>query len=320
MLVLLHGPDEFLSDRGAADAVAAARQTDPDLEITEIDASASDASLRIAEAGSADLFGTRHVLVLHNADAMSAGVCQQALDSATDSPVIAHHRGGNRGPAILKELKKHAGATVACQAIKKGRALNDFVLAEFRRHGRRIAGDAMALLIEAVGTDLADLSAAASQLCADTDENPISAATVTTYFRGVAEISGYQIADAVINRNTADVLRRLRQAQVAADGARTGPAIVAAVASQLRQLIAFSTCPPGMSEADIAKAVSVPPWRIRSLRTQSRKWTTSQLAAGIVTMAALDAKVKGGLREGQQLDSAQKLQALEHHLVDLASG
>lgn len=316
-LVLLTGSDPFLSARAVEDTVREWRKADPDLVVEEISAAASDVRLRLAEASGEDLFGTRSILVISEADAIGDSV--DAIVAAADtSPVIAHHRAGRSGQPALKTLKKAADTTIECQPLKKGRALSDFVTAEFRRHKRRITTDAMALLIEAVGTDLADLSSAAHQLCADAQSDPIDAHVVGQYFRGVAELSGYQVADAVMLGHPAEVLQRLRQAQIAADGARTGPAIVAAVAGSVRQLIALSACPPGLSDAEVARQVSVPPWKVRTLRSQLRRWKPAQLASAVTLLADLDARVKGGLREGEQLDPAQKIHALERDLIALA--
>lgn len=316
-LVLLTGSDPFLSARAVQDTVRQWRAADRDLGVEEISGSAPDVRMRLAEAGGEDLFGTRSILVVTEADALGDAV-QDLLDAAADSPVIAHHRAGRAGQAGLKKLKKAADSTVDCAPVKKGRALNDFVGAEFRRHSRRITSDALSLLIQAVGTDLADLSAAAHQLCSDSDANPIDATVVGRYFRGVAELSGYQVADAVMLGHPSEVLERLRQAQIAADGARTGPAIVAAVAGSVRQLIALSACPPGMSDADVGRQIGAPPWKIRSLRAQARRWRPAHLAEAVTLLADLDARVKGGLRDGEQLDAAQKLHALERDLIALS--
>jgi DNA polymerase-3 subunit delta len=316
-LVLLTGSDPFLSARAITDTVREWRRADPELGVEQISGSSSDVRMRIAEAGGEDLFGTRSILVISEADAIGDAV-DALLDAATQSPVIAHHRAGRTGPAILKQLKKAADTTIDCQPLKKGRALTEFVGAEFRRHKRRITSDALVLLIEAVGTDLADLSSAAHQLAWDSQTDPIDADVVGQYFRGVAELSGYQVADAVMVGHPAEVLQRLRQAQIAADGARTGPAIVAAVAGSVRQLIALSACPPGLSDADVARQVGAPPWKVRILRSQARRWTPTQLAQAVTLLADLDARVKGGLREGEQLDAAQKVHALERDLIALA--
>ncbi len=316
-LVLLTGSDPFLSARAIDDTVRSWQKSEPDLGVEQISATVSNIRLRLAEAGGEDLFGTRSILVITDVDVIGDAL-DALLDSAKTSPVIAHHRGGRSGQAALKELKKRADDTIECAPLKKGRALSEFVNNEFRRHKRRITSDALALLIEAVGTDLADLSSAAHQLTSDAQTDPIDAEVVGQYFRGVAELSGYQVADAVMLGRPADVLHRLRQAQIAADGARTGPAIVAAVAGSVRQLIALSACPPGMSEAEIAREISVPPWKVRTLRSQMRRWKPAQLASAVTLLADLDARVKGGLRDGEQLDAAQKLHALERDLIELA--
>ncbi|MCU0296054.1 MAG: hypothetical protein MUD05_08370, partial [Candidatus Nanopelagicales bacterium] len=196
-LVLLTGSDPFLSARAIEDTVRTWQKADPDLGVEELSAAASDVRLRLAEAGGEDLFGTRNILVVTDVDAIGDSL-DALLDSAASSPVIAHHRGGRGGQAALKELKKQAQTTIECAPLKKGRALSDFVTTEFKRHKRRITSDALTLLIEAVGTDLADLSSAAHQLTSDSESDPIDADVVGQYFRGVAELSGYQVADAVM--------------------------------------------------------------------------------------------------------------------------
>lgn len=316
-LVLLTGSDPFLSSRAVEDTVRGWKKSDPDLVVEEISGGASDVRLRLAEAGGEDLFGTRSILVVSEADAIGDAL-PELLGAAESSLVIAHHRGGRGGQAALKDLKRAADTTLDCQPLKKGRALSDWVTAEFRRHRRRITNDGLQLLIEAVGTDLADLSSAAHQLASDSDADPIDAGIVGQYFRGVAELSGYQVADAVMIGRPSEVLMRLRQAQIAADGARTGPAIVAAVAGSVRQLIALSACPPGMNDADVARQIGAPPWKVKQLRPLLRRWTQAQLAQAVTLLADLDARVKGGLREGEQLDAAQKLHALERDLIALA--
>lgn len=316
-LILLTGSDPFLSARAISDTVREVRKVEPDLVVEEISGTATDVRMRLAEAGGEDLFGTRSILVVSEADAIGDAL-DALLDAAQTSPVIAHHRAGRAGQSTLKQLKKAADTTIECQPLKKGRALSEFVSAEFRRYKRRITSDALSLLIEAVGTDLADLSSAAHQLSSDSDTDPIDAEVVGRYFRGVAELSGYQVADAVMLGHPTEVLQRLRQAQIAADGARTGPAIVAAVAGSVRQLIALSACPPGMSEGEIARQVGAPPWKVRTLRSQSRRWNPTHLAQAVILLADLDARVKGGLREGEQLDAAQKIHAMERDLISLA--
>jgi DNA polymerase-3 subunit delta len=71
--------------------------------------------------------------------------------------------------------------------------------------------------------------------------------------------------------------------------------------------------PPGASDADIAKEVGVPPWKVGQLRRQWSRWSGDQrrIAASVVALADADGAMKGGVREGSSLDADQKLLALE---------
>jgi DNA polymerase-3 subunit delta len=48
-----------------------------------------------------------------------------------------------------------------------------------------------------------------------------------------------------------------------------------------------------MKEADLAREVGVPPWKLRSLREQSRGWSEAGLARAIRAVAQADADIKG---------------------------
>ena len=49
----------------------------------------------------------------------------------------------------------------------------------------------------------------------------------------------------------------------------------------------------GMRDADLAREVGVPPWKLRSLRDQARGWTDVGLARAIRAVAQADADIKG---------------------------
>jgi DNA polymerase-3 subunit delta len=48
-----------------------------------------------------------------------------------------------------------------------------------------------------------------------------------------------------------------------------------------------------MREADLAREVGVPPWKLKSMRSQARGWDQAGLAAALKAVAAADADVKG---------------------------
>ena len=68
---------------------------------------------------------------------------------------------------------------------------------------------------------------------------------------------------------------------------------------------------PGLSDADLARQVSVPPWKLRTLRAQLRLMKPAQLRAGGDAARRPRCPGEGWLREGEQPDAAQKLHALE---------
>ncbi len=177
-------------------------------------------------------------------------------------------------------------------------------------------------LYDAIGQDLGLLVGAVSQLVSDVDANPITADDVHHYFAGVADVSGFTIADAVWERRYAEALRTLRQAMLTADAGRVGPSTVSSLASGLRTLVRVGGMPPGASEADVAREAGVPPWKVKTLRRQWSRWSGDQrrLAASVVALADADGAMKGGVREGTSLDTEQKLLALEILVARTAAG
>ena len=155
------------------------------------------------------------------------------------------------------------------------------------------------------------LASAASQLSADVDHDPITREDVAAYFEGVAEVSGFAISDAVWDRRAVDALRMLRQSMMSGDSIAVPT--VSAMAIGLRQIVRVAGMSPAASEADVAREVAVPPWKVKQLRRQWAGWSGDQrrLAAAAVALADADVAAKGGLTRGSALDPEQKLLALE---------
>jgi DNA polymerase-3 subunit delta len=69
--------------------------------------------------------------------------------------------------------------------------------------------------------------------------------------------------------------------------------VTSAMAGGLRGLAKYTAAPTGLREADLAREVGVPPWKLKSLRQQTKGWTAGGLAAAIQAVAQADADVKG---------------------------
>jgi DNA polymerase-3 subunit delta len=320
------GSEPLLVQRAVLRVSAAVHRQDPTSQRTVIPAGSETAARDLREAAAPNLFGDATVVVVEGIDAADDALAAAIRELLADPPDHAHvvftHPGGTKGKALLDAIKAAGAEVVECQAVKRGRATVDFITKEFTAHRRKATPEAVTALYEAIGQDLGLLSGAVSQLVADVEANPIDEEQVRRYFAGVADVSGFVIADAVWDRRYDDALLALRQAVLATDSSRVGPATVASLAGGLRSLVRVGGMPPGASETDIAREAGVPAWKVRSLRKQWSRWSGDQrrLAAAVVALADADAAMKGGVREGSSLDAEQKLLALEILVTGASSG
>ncbi len=115
-------------------------------------------------------------------------------------------------------------------------------------------------------------------------------------------MKGFAIADAAIDGKEGQALEQLRWAF----SSRVDSVLVtSAVASGLRALARYAAAPRGLREADLAREVGVPPWKLRSLAVASRGWTPRGLAVAIQAAAKADADVKGAA--GDRLWACERL-------------
>lgn len=119
------------------------------------------------------------------------------------------HAGGAKGKALLDAARKVGAREVACPKMTKPGDRLAFVRGEFRTLGRSATPEACQALVDAIGSDLRELAAAASQLVADV-EGTIDEAVVGRYYTGRAEASSFEVADRAVEGRTAEALEALR--------------------------------------------------------------------------------------------------------------
>lgn len=318
-ITLAFGGESVLVDRAVFRAVHDVRKSEPQAQRITIGADRADAGAVIADAAAPTLFGDASILVVTGIDAATDDV-DAALRAFADEPpehvwLVVTHPGGVKGKNLLEYLRKAGAEQVDCAPLKRGRDTMDFVAKEFRSHKRSATPEAMQVLYDAVGQDLMMLAAAVSQLSSDVETNPIGADDVRAYFDGVADVSGFAIADAVWDRRSVDALRSLRYATKASD--KIAVPTVVALANGLRSIVRVAAVGAGASEAVVAKEAGVPPFKVKALRRQWTSWSGDQrrLAAAAVALADADGALKGGVLEGSALDAEQKRLALERLVV-----
>ncbi|HEY6737800.1 MAG TPA: DNA polymerase III subunit delta [Actinopolymorphaceae bacterium] len=295
---LVHGAEDLLSERAVKAVLAAVRTEDPDADVTEIDA-ATLAPGGLAELTSPSLFAATRAVVVRGLENISPEAADALLayvrSPRPDVALVLVHRGGQKGRGVVTKLEKAKVEIVRCEAPKSWEVPR-FVTGEVRRLRGSIDEEAASLLVDAVGSDLRALAGAVSQLLADTGGEPITPALIQRYFAGRVQVTSFAVADAVLAGRTAEALEQLRWAL--RDG--VAPVLVtSALASGLRGLLELSGAGRGLRDADLARQVGVPPWKLKTMRSQLRGWTQNGLATALEAVAQADADVKGAADDAE---------------------
>ena len=292
-VTLVVGPEALLAERAVSAVVRAARAADPDTDVSDL--SGGELSLGgLAEHLSPSLFAVSRVLVVRNVqdvpDQVGSALVGHAQLVDADARLVLVHPGGVKNKKLLDALRKAGAHEVVAEKVTRPDDQVAFVRAEVRHAGGRIDESAARRLVEAVGGDLRGLASAAAQLSADSPDGTVDAAVVAMYFEGRAEVKGWVVADRAVEGRTAEAVEQLRWALETG----TDPVLVTgALATSLRSLARLSGAPRGVRDADLARDIGIPPWKVRVLRGQLRGWSPAGLANAIRAVAAADLEVKG---------------------------
>ncbi len=293
-LVLLVGDEELLVGRAVSAVAAATRRRDPGVVETELVGGEIEGP-ELHELVSPSLFGDSRLIVIRSAQDVrvaALAVLKPYVEAAADGTILViQHAGGAKGKALLDAARKAKALEIGCAKLTRADERADFVRGEVRRAGGRIAPDAVAALVDAVGSDLRELAAVSSQLVSDSG-GQVTVDLVRAYHRGRAEVTGFAISDLAVVGDTAGALEALRHAlsvgvahvliaDAMADGVRT----VARVAAVSRN--------SGGDPYALASALGMPGWKVKRAMGQARGWTPSGLQRALGVVADLNADVKG---------------------------
>lgn len=292
-IVLISGPEAVLARKAQDTVLAKAKKTHGD-DITHLDANSYQPG-ELAQAAAPSLFTTRGIVVVDNCATMNDAFLDDALayaaEPSEDMVVILKHSGGNRGARLIKALEKAEFPRIDASALKSEADKNAFAEGEFKRAGRSIRPDALAALMDALGSDVSELDQGIRQLLADT-EGEITHQIVDRYYGGRVEATGFKVADAACSGNTGQALALTRHAL--STGTDPVP-IVAAIALKLRQLAKVQGL--SGSSGQLAAELKMAPWQVDRARRQVRQWNEAELGRALLSVAAADAAVKGGGRD-----------------------
>ncbi|MCA9537593.1 MAG: DNA polymerase III subunit delta [Myxococcales bacterium] len=195
----------------------------------------------------------------------------------------------NRGSVLYKRLAKH-GCVLDNKALPE-RELHGFVRQRAEGRGRRIDGEAAALLVEAIGRDLGALDAALERLTLFVpapgllDVAAVEATVPHTRARTV-----WELVDAVAER---DVARTLERAHQLLDQGEDALRLLGLITYQFRQLlIGRSARAQGVSPQDAAQKAGVPPFRARNFLRHIENYNLRELLAALDRLSEADRALK----------------------------
>lgn len=226
-----------------------------------------------------------------------------------NTTLVLHHAGGAKGKALLDAARKAGALEIACAKLTRADERIQFVRAEVRRAGGTIGPDAVATLVDAVGSDLRELAAVSSQLVGDSGGR-IDVDLVRAYHRGRAEVSGFAVSDLAMVGNTGGALEALRFAL----SVGVPHVVVAdALADGIRTIARVATAGRG-DPYSLAQKVGMPPWKVKRAQAQARGWSEPGVRRALGVVATLNADVKG-----EAVDASYALERAVRQLADARS-
>lgn len=295
-LLLLTGDEELLVSRAISAIDAAARRDDRATLRTEHHGAELDGGA-LHELLGPSLFGDARLVVVRNAqDIVTATMAVLApyLQAPTEgTTIVLQHAGAAKGKAVLEAARKARAVEIGCAKLTRAEDRVDFVRGEVRRAGGRIDPDAATSLVDAVGTDLRELAAVATQLAGDCG-GTVTAEAVRAYRTGRADVKGFDVADQVMAGNARGALETLR---FALDIGVPHVLIADALADSFSTLAKVAGAGRGDRYA-LASKLGIAPFKVGKAQGQLRSWSEPGVRRALVLVATLNADVKGAAADG----------------------
>ena len=307
-LVLVQGAEALLAERAISKIIA----SNPDAQVITLSADEIESGV-MTDNLAPSLFSDARVVVIKEIQDLTSDCSDEVGDYLENQDenltLILWHKGGVKGKALVDKIKKAKAEVIVVEVIKKDSEKSDFIRSEFKRLERKVSTEAISALIDSLGSDLQELSAACSQLASDvTFSKIIDEDDVRAYQQGRVESTGFDVADAALDGKTAIALINLRNALATG----TDPVlIVSALASSLRTLAKVSGQSSSSKSFELASILALPPWQIDKARRQLSGWNEIGLTKAVIAIANADADIKGA--------ASDPIYALERAIMTVCS-
>lgn len=279
------------------------------------------------------LFGDARIVVIRSAQDIRAAALEVLApylqDPVEATTVVLSHAGGAKGKNVLQAARAANAYEIACAKLTRPDERADFVRAEIKRAGGSATPDAVAAIVDAVGSDLRELAAVSAQLVFDSGSadsadsagvagsadsaggigtgKTVDVDLVHAYHKGRAEVSGFAVSDLAVVGNVAGAIQALRYAL---NVGVPHVVIADAMADGVRSIARVGAAGRG-DPYDLARHLGMPPWKVKRAQGQARGWSESGVRRALGVVATLNADVKGA--------AADPAYALEHAVRELAA-
>jgi DNA polymerase-3 subunit delta len=291
-LILVFGSEEYFSSSAIRRIRDQLKESQPGLEIYEVDASEYNSG-DLINMISPSLFSDPKLVIINGVERATDALIEDGksveISDLTDTTLIFQHSGtSTRGKALLDAIRSNDDAVeIACAKLTdKDKA--SFVQAHFLEAGRKYSQAAIRALVDAFGQDIPELAAACDQLLADSSEQ-IDEALVDRYFGGRIEATAFNVLDKALEGRSGEALVLLRHAiQTGEDPIK----IIAGMAPGIKRMATIMHDPKAN-----ASTIGVNDYIFRKIRTSTNGWDDDGMIRALQLIADADAAAKGAERQ-----------------------
>lgn len=328
---LFRGDDDFLKEREVETLVKSLVSEDfADFDLERLDGDSVTADRLIGGLSTAPMGSDRRVLLIKHAQKISKEE-QEKLAAKLDSipktgclilvnPAVERVDGKPRkGSEVIGDLSRAVRKVGKVRDIGGGQkpqkqaAAREFAQSAARDAGKKIDSQAMAVLIQRVGTDLSVLKTEVEKLVAYSGDAPvISAADVSAVTTETPEEKVFNLVDAIGAKNQPQALKLLDELfETAGSADAAAPRTLAMIARQFRLIwqikllqaagvrdMRKSEVPDEIkqqlpSDPNILDILSRQAWQQQKLGRQASGFTRQELARAFLLVARADRMLKG---------------------------
>lgn len=297
-LLVISGSERFFADRALAAVRKAVLSDSPPGFNEDVFEGKGVTSARIVDAAQTlPMLANQRLVVVRDADAIAPAELDKLcgyLDKPSPSSCVVLLAEKLDGRTRFARRVTKLGAVLDAAPLKPV-DMRPFLQAEATARGVRIAADAAAALLDALGTDLPAIDDALERLTLYVGPGAgITSADVAACVTRVRVESIWMLVDAVGLRDRRAALRA--SASLLAD--REPPLrILAMLARQLRMVGRMqSALAEGAAPPEAARQAGAPPFKARDLATAAKRFEPRLLARAFAILAQTDLALKGSKR------------------------